>query len=49
MSDSKYLDPYEAFDLWMRNNGFLDVANCRPEDVDLNRLNEAIEQYGHEA
>ena len=39
-------DPYEAFDAWMRDNGFADVADSEPEDVDLDRLHEAVKAYG---
>jgi hypothetical protein len=42
------LDPYEAFDLWMRENGFADAADSKPEDVDLERLHEAVEMYGRD-
>lgn len=42
-------DPYEAFNKWMLANGFADVANCKPEDVDLERLDEAIAAYGEES
>ena len=40
------IDPYEAFEVWARANGFADVIDCEPEDVDLDRMNEAIEAYG---
>lgn len=39
-------DPYETFEIWMRGNGFEDVADSQPADVDLDRLNEAIAAYG---
>lgn len=40
------LDPYEAFELWARANGFADVIDCPIEDTDSDRLHEAIEAYG---
>lgn len=39
-------DPYEAFHDWCMANGFADVMDCEPEDVNLDRLNEAVEAYG---
>lgn len=41
-------EPYEAFENWMRTHGFEDVADCEPEDVNLERLHEALERYGDE-
>jgi len=40
------IDPYEAFEQWMKANGFEDVVICEPQDVNLDRLHEAIEVYG---
>ena len=39
-------DPYEAFEIWMRQNGFTDVANCEPGETNLTRLHEAVHLYG---
>lgn len=41
------IDPYEAFELWMSQNGFEDVVNCEPHNVDLHRLHEAFAVYGN--
>lgn len=38
-------DPYEAFETWARANGFRDVIECEPEQVDLERLHEALDAY----
>jgi hypothetical protein len=40
------LDPYHVFELWGRANGFADLFDCAPEDVDRERLHEAIALYG---
>lgn len=40
------IDPYAAFEIWMHENGFADVVNCEPQDVMLDRLEEAVEAYG---
>lgn len=39
-------DPYEAFFNWCLANGFRDVSECEPEQVDTGRMNEAIAAYG---
>lgn len=39
-------DPYEAFFDWCMTNGFRDVAECEPEAVDVQRMNEAVDKYG---
>lgn len=44
MSDT--LDPYEAFEAWCKANGYADVIECEPQDVDLARMNAAIKEYG---
>jgi len=41
-------DPMVTFDRWLREHGFLDVVACKPEDVNLDRLHEAIELYGQD-
>ncbi len=41
----KKADPYEMFKLWCFKNGFSDVINCESEDVNLRRLNQAINQF----
>ena len=41
------LDPYEAFEIWARANGFADLIDCEVEDVNLERLNESIEAYAN--
>jgi hypothetical protein len=41
-------EPYEMFEIWMRANGFEDVLEHEPEDVNLDRLHEAVERYGNE-
>lgn len=46
MKRKEETDPYEAFDLWCKANGFADVIDCVPEDVNLQRLDEAIAAYG---
>jgi hypothetical protein len=38
-------DPYDTFKQWCLENGFSDVVHCKSKDVDLRRLNEAINQY----
>jgi len=40
-------DPYEAFEIWMNLHGFQDIVEASPEDVNLERLDEAVEQYGN--
>ena len=40
------MEPYEAFEIWARANGFADVIDCEVQDVDLDRLHEAIAAYG---
>ena len=43
------MEPYEAFNQWMRANGYADVCDAVPERVDLARLNEAVAQYASAA
>jgi hypothetical protein len=38
-------DPYEAFQNWMRNHGFSDVANWKPDEFDSERLTAAVDSY----
>jgi len=38
-------DPYAEFDVWLRRNGFADVAGCTADEVDLDRLERAVEAY----
>lgn len=38
-------DPYDNFKQWCLANGFSDVVNCKSKDVNLRRLNAAINQY----
>ena len=38
-------DPYKFFTQWCLSNGFGDVINCKAKEVNLKRLNEAINQY----
>ena len=46
MNDPEQLpDPYQAFFDWCLANGFRDVAECEPEDVDVRRMDEAIARY----
>ena len=40
------VDPYEAFEWWLARNGFQDILDSPPEQVNLERLEEAILQYG---
>ena len=40
-----FKDPYSCFDTWMQTHGFQDVSECRPEEVDLDRLHQAIKEY----
>ena len=40
-------DPYVCFDTWMRTHGYADVSACIPENVDLERLHQAIKGYYH--
>ena len=40
------VDPYEAFEWWLGRNGFQDILDSPPEQVNLERLEEAIEKYG---
>jgi hypothetical protein len=38
-------DPYEAFHLWLLENGYADVAEAEAEEIDLERLEKAIIEY----
>ena len=39
-------DPYTVFFDWCVANGFKDVADCKPEDLDPKRMDLAITAYG---
>jgi len=40
------IEPYEAFEIWLRENGYQDILDSKPLNVDLQRLGKAIEEYG---
>jgi hypothetical protein len=42
---SEKTDPYEAFQNWMLNHGFSDVANWKPDEFDSERLGAAVDSY----
>ena len=39
-------EPYEEFEKWLQQNGYQDIIDCKPLDVDLERLEQAIKEYG---
>lgn len=47
-SEWEVADPFWLFGEWCKENGFADVAEGKPEDVDLQRLNQALAVYAGE-
>jgi rubredoxin len=47
-SEWEYDDPFRLFGEWCKSNGFADALEGKPEDVNLERLDEAIAVYAAE-
>jgi hypothetical protein len=48
VSETEYpLDPFYLCELWLRANGYADLFDGAPEDVDLDRLDEGLAAYAN--